>query len=64
MKSGPDFFGQIVRKNGHSSKSLNSFDMGPIFLASLGQELSRNALVVPVYAFGKKLPIRKDFLGH
>ena len=36
--------------------------MGVIFHHSLGEELSRDALVVSVYAFGKKLPIGKDFL--
>ena len=55
-------FGLIVQKNDHSSKSVNSFDTGPIFFDSLGEELSRNVFVVSVYAFGKKLPIAKDFL--
>ena len=49
------------QKNGHSSKSLNSFDTGPSFLGSLGQELSRNVFVVAVYAFEKKIDRRKDF---
>ena len=48
-------------KNDHSSKSLNSFDMGPIFFASLGQALSRNVSVVSVYAFERKLDRSKDF---
>ena len=34
-----------------SHKFVNSFDAGPIFLDSLGQELSRNVFVVSVYAF-------------
>ena len=50
------------QKNGHSSKSVNSFGAGPIFLGSLGQDLSRNAFVVSVYAFQKKSDRRKDFL--
>ena len=57
---GPDFFIDFRQKNDHSSKSVCSFDMGVIFVPSLGQELSRDALVVSVYAFGKKLPISKD----
>ena len=32
-----------------------SFDPGPIFPASLGHDLSRNVVVVSVYAFQKKL---------
>ena len=46
-----DFFMKSVQKNDPSSKSVNSFDTGPIFLPSLGQELSRNVFVVSVYAF-------------
>ena len=38
-----------------------SFGAGPIFLDSLGQDLSRNAFVVPVYAFEKKFDRRKGF---
>ena len=49
------------QKNGHSSKSVNSFDMGPIYFDSLGQELSRNVLVVSVYAFETKIDRSKDF---
>ena len=58
---GPDFFMKNRSKNDHSSKSVCSFNLGVIFHHSLGQELSRDAVVVSVYAFGKKLPIRKDF---
>ena len=49
------------QKNGHSSKSVNSFGAGPIFCHSLGQDLSRNAFVVSVYAFEKKFDRWKDF---
>ena len=49
------------QKNGHSSKSVCSFDMGPIFLGSVGQELSRNVFVVSVYAFEKKIDRSEDF---
>ena len=38
-----------------------SFGAGPIFLDSLGQDLSRNAFVVSVYAFEKKIDRGKDF---
>ena len=55
------FFMKIVQKNCHSSKSLNSFGLGPIYFESLGQELSRNAFVVSVYAFSKKIDRSKDF---
>ena len=49
------------QKNGHSSKSVNSFGAGLIFLDSLGQDLSRNAFVVSAYAFEKKFDRRKGF---
>ena len=43
-----------IAKVGHKikdiSESVCSFDSGPIFLRSLGQDLSRNAFVVFVYA--------------
>ena len=58
---GPDFFMIFRQKNDHSSKSVNSFDMGPIFWHSLGKELSRNVFVVSVCAFEKKLCRSKDF---
>ena len=45
------------------SKSVNSIDSGSIFLPRLDHDLSRNASVVSVYAFWKKLPMRKDFFG-
>ena len=38
-------------KNQDFSKSVNSFHSGAIFPPSLGQDLSRNAFVVSVYAF-------------
>ena len=61
LQHGPSFFfRKFGQKNDHSSKSVCSFDMRVIFRTSLGQELSRDALVVSVYAFGKKLPRRKD----
>ena len=53
-KNGRFFFMNFDQKNGHSSKSVNSFGAGPIFFDSLGQDLSRNAFVVSVYAFEKK----------
>ena len=56
-----DFFRLFAQENCHSSKSVNSFGMGPIFLASLGQELSRNAFVASILSFWKKLSIGKDF---
>ena len=65
LQYGPRFFSYFSpEKNDHNSKSVCSFDMGIFFLASLGQELSRDAFVVSVYAFGKKLPIRNDFWWH
>ena len=56
-----DFFMKSDQKNGQSSESLNSFDMGPIFLDSLGLELSRGVSVVSVYAFERKIGRCKDF---
>ena len=45
---------QQVGKSGHKnedfSKSVSSFGLGPIFVPRLGQDLSRNAFVVSVYA--------------
>ena len=49
------------QKNGHSSNSVNSFGAGPIFLDSLGQDLSRNAFVVSVYAFETKFDRGQGF---
>ena len=49
------------QKNEDISRSVNSFDTGPIYLGSLGQELSRNVFVVSVYAFEKKLYCRIGF---
>ena len=59
---GPDFFVVFRQKNNHSSKSVCSFDAGPFFCHSLGQELSMNVFVVSVYAFEKKFDRRKAFL--
>ena len=42
---------QLGRKNEDFSKSVSSIDSGAIFLPRLGQDLSRNAVVVSVYAF-------------
>ena len=49
------------QKNEDISESVNSFDTGAIFLPPLGQDLSRNAFVVSVYAFEKKFSRCKDF---
>ena len=57
----PGFFEQIVRKNKDISKSANSIETGPIFIPSLGQDLSRNAFVVPIIFPGAKLLRGKDF---
>ena len=42
--------GKMDHKNEDFSESVNSFDLGAIFLPSLGQDLSRNAVVVSIYA--------------
>ena len=39
------------QKNEDISKSVSSIDSGAIFLPRLGQDLSRNVVVVSVYAF-------------
>ena len=57
-----DVFVTFDQKKCCNSKSTNSFGIGPIFLDSLGQEISRNVVVGSVYAFGKKLDRREDFL--
>ena len=41
----------MVDKNEDFSKSVNSFDFGPIFPESLGQDLSRNVGGMSSYAF-------------
>ena len=41
----------MVQKNEDCSESMNSFDFGPIFPPSWGQELSRNVVGMSVYAF-------------
>ena len=41
---------QIAPKNKDISKSVNSIDRGAIFLPRSGHDLSRNAVVVYVYA--------------
>ena len=56
------FFMKIVQKNWHNSKSLNSFGLGPIYLGSLGQDLSRNASVVSNLFPGPKIDRWKDFV--
>ena len=43
---------------------MNSINSGVIFLVRLGQELSRNAFVVPIALFRKKLSTEKDFVMH
>ena len=56
------FFMTFRQKTDHSSKSVCSFEIRPIFCHSLGKELSRNVFVVSVYAFEKKFDRGKDFL--
>ena len=51
VKNGPGFSVLFDQKNDNSSKYVCSFGPGPICLRSLGQDLSRNASVVSVYAF-------------
>ena len=63
-KNGPKFSVNFDQKNSRSSKSVNSFSAGPIFLLSLGQDLSRNAFVASVYAFEKSLIEAKIFAWH
>ena len=41
---------------------MNSFCMGAIFFGSLGHKLSRNGVVVSVYALEQNIWWRKDFL--
>ena len=43
--------GKIDQKKEDISRSLNSFDTGAIFLHPSGQDLSRDVVVVSVYAF-------------
>ena len=43
----------MVDKNQDFSKSVNSFDFGPIFPDALGKDLSRNVGLMSVYAFPK-----------
>ena len=52
---------KIVQKNDHSSKSVCSFDSGPIFPVSLGQDISRNVFVVSFLFPGRNPDRRKDF---
>ena len=42
--------GKIVQKNEDISESVNSIDAGAIFPPRLGCDLSRNVVVVSVYA--------------
>ena len=51
----------MVQKNEDISESVNSIDSGAIPLPRSGQELSRNAIVVSVYAFKKNLSWRIGF---
>ena len=53
--------GEIFHKREDISESVSSFHIGPIFLASLGQELSRNAFVVSILFPGRNLSMGKDF---
>ena len=51
----------MVQKNEDISESVSSIDSGAIFQPRSGQELSRNAFVVSVYAFEKNLYTRIGF---
>ena len=51
----------MSQENEDFSKSVNSIDRGAIFPPRLGQDLSRNAFVVSVYAFEKKFDRSKGF---
>ena len=48
---GPEKCVFLDHKNEHISKSVSSFDTGPIFMERVGQDLSRNTGLVSVYAF-------------
>ena len=61
VKRGPGFLGLFRRKNDHNSKSVNSFDSGPIFPPSLGQDVSRNAFVVWILFLGRNPYRSKGF---
>ena len=51
IKKASQKFQELGQKIEDFSKSVSSIDSGSIFLARLGQDLSRNAFVVSVYAF-------------
>ena len=51
IKKASQNFQELGQKIEDISKSVNSIDTGAIFLPRLGHELSRNGLVVSVYAF-------------
>ena len=48
---GSEKSGETDPKNADISFSVCSFGLGPILVPSLGQDLSRNRSIVPVYAF-------------
>ena len=52
---------QIGPENEDISESVNSIDSGAIFPSRLGRDLSRNVLVVSVYALYKKLYVGIGF---
>ena len=51
IKHASQKFQELGQKNEDISKSVNSFDSGPIFPGRLGHDLSRNVFVVSIYAF-------------
>ena len=51
IKKASQNFQELGQKIEDISKSVNSIGRGAIFLSRLGHELSRNGLVVSVYAF-------------
>ena len=51
----------MVQKNEDISKSVSSIDFGAIFLPRLGHDVSRNVLVVSVYAFQRNPSWRIGF---
>ena len=51
IKKASQAFPELGRKNEDISKSVSSIDRGTIFQPRSGHELSRNVIVVSVYAF-------------
>ena len=50
LNLGAENRGKVDHKNEDISKSVCSIDRGPIFQTSAGHDLSRNVVVVSVYA--------------